>query len=331
MMISDSFTIRKSPFFFIRLLVIVEFFFAFLPAFITFIFPVQAEYNQTGLARSVSYTVMALIVFATLQILILTLSFFAWYLPVYQIDSKRVAYKRIGVLEFKELIQISSISCLSPQQGWLGRRFDFGDLLIYSNTETGVVAIRNISDPIGVAIRLEEIVSSHWNPVHPSEVLPASALIAAGESDSVEFKASILWDYRQEKINKSLSEPIIKSVTAFMNSAGGALLIGVHDGGQILGLERDFAAMKKSNPDGFELIFNNAFNQMVGAEFRSLVRLSFPVIDGKTICLAAVQPAPRPVYFRHQGREDFYIRAGNASQPLAVSQATTYIADRFKS
>ena len=329
-MIIDPFTIRKSPFFFIRLLVIIEFFFAFLPLFITFIFPVEAEYNQSGLSRSVPYLVMVIIVFAVLQILIIILSFFAWYLPVYQIDSERVTYKPAGALEFRELIKIPSISCLSPHQGWFGRRFDFGNLRIYSNSESGVVAMRNIADPIGVAIRLEEMVSSHWNPLHPSEILPIPELISAGESDAVEFKSSILWDYRQEKINKSLSEPIIKSVTAFMNSAGGALLVGVHDGGQILGLERDFAAMKKSNSDGFELIFNNAFNRMVGAEFRSLVRLSFPEIEGKTICLVAVQPSPRPVYFRHQDRENFYVRAGNANQPLAVSQATAYIRNRFK-
>ncbi|MFN2150432.1 MAG: RNA-binding domain-containing protein [Anaerolineales bacterium] len=331
MMVSDSFTLHKSPFFFIRLLVIVEFFFAFLPIFIAFVFPVQAEYNRSALARSVSFAVMAIIVLTSLQILSLALSFFAWYLPVYQVDADKVAYKRAGGREFRELIEISSISCLSPRQGWLGRRFDFGDLQIFSNSEAGEVWIRNIADPIGVAIRLEELVSNHWNPPNPVDILPVTELIAAGESDTVEFKSSILWDYRQKKTNKSLSEPIIKSVTAFMNSTGGALLIGIHDSGQILGLERDFAAMKKSNPDGFELIFNNAFNQMVGAEFRSLVRLSFPVVEGKTICLVAVQPALHPVYFRHQGQEDFYIRAGNASQPLAVSQATSYIRDRFQS
>jgi predicted HTH transcriptional regulator len=138
-----------------------------------------------------------------------------------------------------------------------------------------------------------------------------------------------LWDYRQEKMNKNLSVPIIKNCVAFMNTAGGTLLVGVNDDGNVLGLDADYRVMKKPNTDGFELIFNNAFSQMIGAEFRQFVQLSFPEIEGKTICLIAVQPGTSPAYFRHQGKEEFYIRAGNASQPLPVSKVTAYIRDRF--
>jgi membrane protein YdbS with pleckstrin-like domain len=159
--------IRKSPFYLVRLLVLVEFFFIFMPIFITFIFPVRAAYNQSSLAQSLSYATMSVLVLLVVQILVVALSFLAWYLPVYQIDPDQVAYKRAGVAGFKELIEIASVSCLSPQQGWLGRRFDFGDLLVYSNSEIGMVAIRDISDPIGVAIQLEEYVSNHWSQLLP--------------------------------------------------------------------------------------------------------------------------------------------------------------------
>jgi len=116
-----------------------------------------------------------------------------------------------------------------------------------------------------------------------------------------------------------------------MNTAGGTLLVGINDDGKVLGLDADYAVMKKPNADGFELIFNNAFTQMIGTEFRHFVQLSFPEIEGRIICLIAVQPSTSPVYFRHQGKENFYIRAGNASQSLPVSKITTYIRDRFKS
>jgi len=321
--------IRKTPFMFIRMLVLVEFFFAFLPLFITMIFPVQAEYNRTALAQSLSYTMLLIIVLTTLQILIIAISFFTWYLPVYQIDRHKVAYKGVGALDFKEMIKIPAISCISPEQGWLGRRFDYGDVLLYSNTEVGVVSIRDVANPVEIAIKLEEMTANYWDPGKPLEIQPVPELIAAGEGELVEFKSSILWDYDQNKLNKSLSEPIIKSVAAFMNSAGGTLLIGVNDDGNILGLESDFAAMKKPNPDGFELIFNNAFTRMIGVEFRKFVHLSFPEIEGKIICIVAITPSTRPVYFQHRDREEFYIRAGNANQPLPVSKATDYIRDRF--
>ena len=60
-------------------------------------------------------------------------------------------------------------------------------------------------------------------------------------------------------MNKNLSIPIIKNVAAFMNTAGGTLLVGINDDGKVLGLDADYAVMKKPNTDGFELIFNNAF------------------------------------------------------------------------
>jgi predicted HTH transcriptional regulator len=131
-------------------------------------------------------------------------------------------------------------------------------------------------------------------------------------------------------MNKNLSVPVLKNVAAFMNTAGGTLLVGIDDEGKVLGLDADYGVMKKPNTDGFELIFNNAFTQMIGTEFRHFVQLSFPEIEGKTICLIAVQPSTSPVYFRQQGKEDFYIRAGNASQPLPVSKATAYVHHRFQ-
>jgi hypothetical protein len=63
-------------------------------------------------------------------------------------------------------------------------------------------------------------------------------LIAEGESDELEFKSSLRWDYREERINKKLEEVIVKSVAAFANGEGGALLIGISDEGEVLGLER---------------------------------------------------------------------------------------------
>jgi predicted HTH transcriptional regulator len=191
--------------------------------------------------------------------------------------------------------------------------------------------IRDIPDPIGNANLIEKWAAELQNIKPHIEIKTPKELITNGEGQFVEFKSSILWDYHQEKMNKNLSIPIIKNVAAFMNTAGGTLLVGIDDDGQVLGLDADFGVMKKPNTDGFELIFNNAFSQMIGTEFRHFIQLSFPQIEGKTVCLIAVQPSISPIYFRQRDREDFYIRAGNASQPLPVSKVTTYIQNRFRS
>ncbi len=264
-----------------------------------------------------------------LQILILAISFFSWYLPVFQMDCNKITYRRAGSTEFRELISIDAIQRVKIRQGRLGHRLDYGMLLIFRNYTDRAVKLKDIPNPIGTANRIEKWVADHSSLTPPSKAKPANELIAAGEGQFVEFKSSILWDYRQEKMNKDLSVPIIKNCAAFMNTSGGALLVGVDDDGKILGLDADFGVMKKPNPDGFELIFNNAFAQMIGAEFRPFVQLSFPEIEEKTICLIAVQPVTSPAYFHHQGKEEFYIRAGNASQPLPVSKAASYIRDKF--
>lgn len=65
--------------------------------------------------------------------------------------------------------------------------------------------------------------------------------------------------------------------------------------------------------------------------FRRFVDVSFPEIDGKEVCAVSVSPSTQPAYLQAKGQEKFYIRAGNASQPLTVSQATRYILERFGS
>ena len=55
------------------------------------------------------------------------------------------------------------------------------------------------------------------------EQKPVRELIAAGESQFVEFKASLMWDYRQQRANKALYDPVMKNVVGFMNATGGRL------------------------------------------------------------------------------------------------------------
>ena len=62
-------------------------------------------------------------------------------------------------------------------------------------------------------------------------------LIAEGESDELEFKATLRWDLEEGITAKRLEDVAMKAVAAFANSQGGTLLIGVADDGEVLGLE----------------------------------------------------------------------------------------------
>ena len=78
-------------------------------------------------------------------------------------------------------------------------------------------------------------------------------LIKKGETEFVEFKSSLRWDYREEKVNKALEDVILKSISAFSNAKGGTLFIGVNDNMEVIGMEPDFKTLKKQDADYFEL------------------------------------------------------------------------------
>lgn len=101
-------------------------------------------------------------------------------------------------------------------------------------------------------------------------------------------------------------------------------MIGVDDQGKPVGLENDIATLVKTDTDGFENHFNNLFKSMVGPEFRRLVKLKFDNIGGKTVCLASVEPGHKPAYLKTGDAEDFYIRTGNVTTPLKMSEVAAY-------
>ncbi len=149
-------------------------------------------------------------------------------------------------------------------------------------------------------------------------------MMASGEHEKLEFKTSLRWDVKRNQVNRELEKTAMKTVTAFLNSEGGYLLMGVDDKGKPVGLENDFASLVRQDTDGFENHFNNLFRSMVGPEFRRLVKLKFNNIGGKTVCLASVEPGHKPAYLKTGDGEDFYIRTGNVTTPLKMSEVAAY-------
>jgi len=322
--------LRKTPFLFIKRLGVLILFFALLPAFVALALDLRGDYQQSMLARMVpDYTLFVVLLLALVEFLLVAIAFISWYLPIYQVDGWAVVRRTGGVQGEKLLAELSGVAAVAASQGPLGRRLDYGDLALNDAAGARLATLKDIPNPEHYAAQIMAMVELARARQAMQQPARAADLIAAGEGQFVEFKASLMWDYYRQAVNKDLYEPVMKNLVAFMNTAGGALLIGVSDAGEVLGLERDFGALPKKNADGFENAFNMAFNNMIGVEFRQFVALTFEQIEDQTICLLSVQPARVPAYLTFKGKEEFYIRAGNASQPLTVSQATRYIALNF--
>jgi hypothetical protein len=159
-------------------------------------------------------------------------------------------------------------------------------------------------------------------------------MISEGESDEVEFKASLRWDFKQEMVSKKLEEVIVKSVAAFANAQGGTLLIGVDDEGAIVGLERDYESLGDADRDEFELHFRNILNRDFGtAMVTTRIQIRFHAVDDKELCQVEIAPFSAPVLVKSadkngQVQERFYVRSGNSSQELSKAEMLAYLEER---
>lgn len=168
-------------------------------------------------------------------------------------------------------------------------------------------------------------------PNPPTNNLSIQDLIQKGESNTLEFKSSLRWDYKQNVQNRALELMVAKALVAFLNSEGGILIIGVDDQKEILSLEKDFSTLKKQNEDGFELKITEIVNMYIGKQFRQYMQVRFEKISEKIICAIDIDMSDRPAYLTYEGKMEFYIRLGNSSQPLNIREANEYIREHWKS
>jgi len=151
-------------------------------------------------------------------------------------------------------------------------------------------------------------------------------LIAAGESDQVELKASARWDYREQKQNAALGTATAKVLAGFLNGKGGALILGVDDSGRIVGLQQDYATLnQRPDRDGYQQFLVNLISSMLGKDVFGDMKISFQEEDAKDVCLIKVRPSLKPVFLRDGKQNIFYVRTGNTTQALDVEEASKYI------
>ena len=156
------------------------------------------------------------------------------------------------------------------------------------------------------------------------------ALIAAGESEGLEFKSSLRWDRREERVNKALEGVVVKTLAGFLNASGGTLLIGVDDAGAPAGLAADYETLHRKDRDGFEQHLLAVLVRDLGeSASSSFLTINFHEIDGQDICQVTVEPSDHPIYFEHQNEAIFYLRVGNGTRALPVNEAVQYVGQRW--
>ena len=159
------------------------------------------------------------------------------------------------------------------------------------------------------------------------------------EGQTLELKTSIAFPPGEGKANigKQLYT-ILKELTAFMNTEGGTLYIGIHDKTKkVIGIEGDFQFLNsdeedeyngsyKEDKDGYELKIRNTMDRLCPSLANSLTTISFESLEGHVFCKIEVRSARRPIFL---SGTQLYVRQGNRIKILKGDEITFFITERM--
>ena len=175
------------------------------------------------------------------------------------------------------------------------------------------------------------------------ETCPIGELLARKEDKHLEFKSSLRWDLEEGEKSRLVESATIKTVGAFLNAEfGGTLLIGVADDGAIVGLEHDYATLRKPGQDDtdvFLLHLNRLISNSVGLAAAANITTTVHRVDGHDVCRVHVEPSGHPVDAEVTVVDDkgqfskgqrFYVRLNNGTRAIDDErERERYVAQRW--
>ncbi len=154
------------------------------------------------------------------------------------------------------------------------------------------------------------------------------------ESATVEHKASFEWDVLRGARSPEMRLGSLRTVAAFLNSAGGSLYLGVDDAGRAVGMAQDFALIDDdAKEDAFEGRFREFMKNALDPLPLNNVTLKFESVDGATVCAVEVRPSPGVTYLKHRDKsgqevESVFVRDGNRTIELRGRARDEFVVSR---
>ncbi|MBO5669365.1 MAG: ATP-binding protein, partial [Candidatus Methanomethylophilaceae archaeon] len=136
-----------------------------------------------------------------------------------------------------------------------------------------------------------------------NERLEIENMISLGESDTLEFKSTLRTNLKTGEKDKRMEKAVLKTITAFLNTDGGTLLIGVTDDGEILGIdEKSF-----DNRDKMNLHMTNLLSSQIGDDFLPYIRFKLVEFDEKAVMRVTCKRSHTPVFLKDNKTEIYYV------------------------
>ena len=144
-------------------------------------------------------------------------------------------------------------------------------------------------------------------------------IISNGESNSVEFKSVLQYDFRTNKAGSGIRYNIAKTINGFLNSNGGFLFVGINDDEEIIGIDKDYSLYENENKkDKIRLAIDDLISHYLDISLMPLINVSIIDIQGKDILVITVFPCPKPVFLTNmkENRKIFYTRANASTREI---------------
>ncbi|MBS0606509.1 MAG: putative DNA binding domain-containing protein [Verrucomicrobia bacterium] len=152
-------------------------------------------------------------------------------------------------------------------------------------------------------------------------------IIREGESKQAEFKETLSLDVKKQSKESYIEVAALKTIVGFLNTAGGCLVIGVADNGNILGVNTEINKFHKST-DKFLLQWKNLIKTHIGEEYYPYIDSRIAKVDDKDILLVECRPSESPCFL---DKKDFYVRTNPATDKLEGAKLLEYVNNHFRS
>jgi hypothetical protein len=181
-------------------------------------------------------------------------------------------------------------------------------------------------------IRMAKVIHAAWRqltsdlPDAEPIAMSIADLIAGGEGDAVEFKSTLRFNLHIGQPDEKIQMAALKSVAGFLNAKGGALIIGVADNGDVLGLNADGFASE----DKMALHLVNLVKDRIGDVFLTYVHVNFEEYEGQCVMAIRCERGPKAAFVKDRAAQRFFVRGSNATVELVGASVTDYVKQRFE-
>jgi hypothetical protein len=162
-------------------------------------------------------------------------------------------------------------------------------------------------------------------PQSAQEEFDLMTVLINGENDAVEFKSTLRTNLHTGAADKRIELAALKTLAGFLNTNGGTLIIGVSDDGAPVGIKTDGFPSE----DKMSLHLVNIFKDRMGPEAMTAMNIHFDDYEDDRVMAIRCKRSSSPVYVKDDNIERFYIRTGPSTTELTLSQAQSYIKQRF--